>query len=77
MAEQDILLKCKSTIEDLETQLNGERGRIRDAGRERDRLERELDRARDRERQITGIDCLTKQRNTREKWKRSLSYRSW
>ena len=55
MAEQqDILIKCKTTIEDLESQLNGERGKAMAYNHERDRLDRELDKARERERAAIG-----------------------
>ena len=54
MAEQDILIKCKATIEDLESQLNGERGKTIAYNREKDRLDRDLEKARERERAATG-----------------------
>lgn len=54
MAEQDILMKCKATLEALENELEEERVKYSKVVTERQRLERELQGSRDRERAAKG-----------------------
>ncbi len=56
MAEQgDILKKCKATLEALETELEEERRKSSRTAAERQRIEKELQACKDRERAAKGI----------------------